>query len=173
MQRRCSTVRARAAMTRVHREAGKVVARQSSARATSSVPQIPLCRPYVVRSIGAIPTAVVASRHMSLNQKLLEKACRKLSPPPVQCTLPQASRRRRSESRTFSFCLLPSPQRCLLYVPLRSSVQMTGVMHSIRPSVSLPMAASLKPSSTSTLLKSPKCVISVSFSQLLSLSIAE
>jgi hypothetical protein len=44
------------------------------------VPQIPLCRPHVVRLIGAIPTAPIASRHNSSNQKLLEKACRNPSP---------------------------------------------------------------------------------------------
>ena len=42
--------------------------------------QLPLCRPHVVRPIGATPTALTASRHISSKQKLLEKACRNLSP---------------------------------------------------------------------------------------------
>jgi hypothetical protein len=78
------------------------------------VPQILLCRPHVVRSIRASPTAEPLFATF-LQIKSYWKRLAETPPPSFQCTLPQASRRLRSKSRTFFLFLcppLPNAVRC-------------------------------------------------------------
>jgi hypothetical protein len=158
-------------MTRVQREAVKVLVRKSSARAIWPRPS------------NTALQAACCSLNLSNTDRsnrfpphyFKSKATGKGLPKPLppSCPLHTSSRLPSPSIRVTHFFYVLAPLSPTLFAattrdcraPLRSSVQMTGVMHSVHPRVSLLMAASLMPQSTSILFKSRKCEILVSFSQ--------
>ena len=158
-------------MTRVQREAVKVLVRKSSARATWQRPSNTALQATCCSLDWSNTDRSNRFPPHSFKSKATGKGLPKPLPP--SCPAHTSSRLPSPSIRVTHFFYFLAPLSPTLFAattrdfraPLRSIVQMMGMMQLVHPSVWLLMAASLMPLSTSILLKSRKCEISVSFSQ--------